>query len=380
MSNQEHVCIAITKSNMGGAQKYVLTLATQLKSRGLRVTVLAGGDGELFGKLDAVGIEYVRLGNSQRDVSFIKEFRLMQELYGTIKKIQPDILHLNSSKLGVIGTVIGKVAGIKRIIFTAHGWAFNEKRPAWQKCMLYFLYWITILLCDMTLCVSRKTREQILSLPFMQNKTTVVYNGISVPDFYTKDNARAQLAAQFPFLDLNKKWIAVLAELHPIKGHDILIQAVSKIKDNLENYQIVCLGSGQDEQKLKSLVSQNTLDSYVYFTGFVDNASLYLKAFEANILPSRSEAMPLAVLETGVAGTLMIASDVGGIPEIITDGETGLLFHTENSDELAQKIKTALNLDEQARTKITDALAQKIASSFSIEQMVDKTIAAYKRN
>ncbi len=178
---------------------------------------------------------------------------------------------------------------------------------------------------------------------------------------------------------MNKKWIAVLAELHPIKGHDILIHAVSKIKDSLENYLIVCLGSGQDEQKLKKLVSQNTLDSYVYFTGFVDNASLYLKAFDANVLPSRSEAMPLAVLESGMAGTLMIASDVGGIPELISDGETGFLFPNGNTEELARKIKIALQLDEQERAKITDALSQKISNSFSIEQMVEKTIAAYKQ-
>jgi glycosyltransferase involved in cell wall biosynthesis len=378
MPNQEHVCIAITKSNMGGAQKYVLMLATELKNRGKKVTVLAGGDGELFENLSKAGVECVRLGNSQRDISLVKEVRLANELYRLLSDIRPDVLHLNSSKLGVLGTIVGKLAGIRTIVFTAHGWAFNENRPGWQKLAFYFLYWITIGMCDMTICVSHKTREQILALPFVKNKTTVIYNGITSPDFYMRDEARRQLADQFSFLDRNKKWIAVLAELHPIKGHDILIDAVSDIRDRLSEYQIVCLGAGEREPELRNMVIENKVEEYVYFTGFVDSASRYLQAFEMSILSSRSEAMPLAVLESGLAGTLVLASRVGGIPEVIDDGVTGFLFEKENHTELAKKILTAIELEPEAKKNMCDALMKKISESFSVSQMVEKTESVYR--
>ncbi len=378
MSNQEHVCIAITKSNMGGAQKYVLTLATELKNRCHRVTVIAGGDGELFQNLDHIGIDYIRLSNSQRDISIFKEFKLLIELYRILKGLRPDILHLNSSKIGGMGGVAGRCAGTGRIIFTAHGWAFNENRPKWQKIASYFFYWLIIQLCDRTICVSKKTREQILALPFVKNKTSIVYNGIPVPDFYTREDARTKLAAQFPFLDLNKKWIAVLAELHPVKGHDILIEALSDMHTETTGYQVLFLGSGQAEQDLKMLVSQKSLTTQVFFAGFVENASMYLKAFELSILPSRSEAMPLAVLESGLAGTLVIASEVGGIPEILTNGETGYLFAKEDCHMLADRLRTTFALSPEKKATISNRLAEKVRGTFSVEDMTTQTIAVYK--
>ncbi len=377
MPNQEHVCIAITKSNMGGAQKYVLTLATELKKAGKRVTVIAGGEGELFRGLEQAGIECVRLKSSQRDVSITKELKFARELYRALRDLRPDVLHLNSSKMGGMGAFIGNLAGIKKIVFTAHGWAFNENRPNWQKWVFYLLYWITISACDMTICVSKKTREQILFLPLIKNKTTVVYNGVTSPDFYTRDEARQKLSAQFPFLDLNKKWIAVLAELHPIKGHDILIEAVSDIRNTLADYQVVCLGSGEAEDKLKRMVVEKNVGTYVYFTGFIQNASRYLSAFEISVLPSRSEAMPLAVIESGLAGNLVVASAVGGIPEIIDDGKSGFLFERESVPELSSALRNAAALNDISRNELTGSLKAKVEAEFSTGKMVDETLRVY---
>ena len=377
MPNQEHVCIAITKSNMGGAQKYVLTLATRLHKKGLRVTVLAGGDGELFAELEREGIECVKLGNSQRDISIAKEFALAKELYATLKKLKPDVLHLNSSKLGGTGSVIGKLAGVRTVVFTAHGWAFNESRHAYQKIAFYILYWITVMICDKTICVSKKTRDQITILPFMSDRTVIIYNAVQSPTFIPKEAARQELAERFPFFDVNKKWFVVLAELHPIKGHDILFRALARLRHELEDHQVVCMGSGETELTLKNLVRQNTLENQVFFTGSVHNASRYLQAFEANILPSRSEAMPLSVIESGLAGTIVIASNVGGIPEVISDGISGFLFEKENADQLEERIRYVTALSNNERGEITQNLHKKISSDLSIEKMTDQTLTVY---
>ncbi len=377
MSNQEHVCIAITKSNMGGAQKYVLTLATELKSRGMRVTVLAGGDGELFSELELAGIEYHKLGSSQRDISITKEFALAQELYAILKRLKPDVLHLNSSKLGVIGSVIGKLAGIRTVIFTAHGWAFNESRPAYQKIAFYALYWITLMACNKTICVSKKTREQIAFLPFVKNKTVTIYNAVQSQVFIPRQEARKELAERFPFLDIDKKWFAVLAELHPIKGHDVLLKAIANMGSELDDCQIVCMGSGEAERVLKSLVHQNNLENKVFFTGSVQNASQYLLAFDASILPSRSEAMPLSVIESGLAGTIVIASDVGGISEVVDNGITGFLFERENAQELEQKIRYVTALSDDERSEIVRNMRKKLSSEFTVEGMIEQTLSVY---
>lgn len=374
MSNQDHICIAITKSNMGGAQKYVLTLADEFTKKGLKVTVLAGGDGILFDELHKRNIPYIKLTQSQRDVSLFKEFKLAKELYDIFKEIKPTILQLNSSKLGGTGALIGRLAGIKNIIFTAHGWAFNEARSSLQKKLLYIAYWITIFLSSKTICVSKQTRNQISFLPFIKNRLVTIYNGVQIPEFYSYKEAREILSDQFPFLDQNKKWIVVLAELHYTKGHDLLIKAVNSLREKLSDYQIVCIGSGEKEGQLKALVHHKNLDLHVFFTGFVADASRYLKAFEVLCLPSRTEALPLSLLEAGLAQTLVIASEVGGIPEIVEDTVNGFLFQKENTEELEEKIELVLNLSIEDKEVITQRLYDKITKEFSSEHMIKDTL------
>lgn len=381
MPNQGHICIAITKSNMGGAQKYVFMLAKQLKSAGRNVTVLAGGNGPLFDFLKKEGIDFIQLENSERDISVLKELKLAKEIYSHLKRLNPEVLHLNSSKLGGTGALIGRFAGIKKIFFTAHGWAFNESRPIWQKIVLYFAYWITILLSTKTICVSKKTREQISFLPFTNGKTEVIHNGIEQPNFLSHIAAKEKLSNQFPFLDFNKKWIGVLAELHPIKSHDLLIKALSKMDESFKkNYQIVCMGSGHIEKELREHAERENVDKYMFFTGFVHDASTYLKAFESIILPSRSEALPLTLLEAGLAETFILASNVGGIPEIIQDGKTGLLLKKEDIASLKEKLSIFISLDTNQKKQMTVLLKEHIESEFSVTEMIRKTEQLYLKN
>lgn len=381
MSNQGHICIAITKSNMGGAQKYVFTLAKQLHNEGKKVTVLAGGDGLLITQLQELGITVIKLKNSVRDISVFKELKFLKELYSILKEIKPDVLHLNSSKMGVIGSFIGRIAGIKRIIFTAHGWAFNEDRPQYQKAFFYLMYLFVIILSHKTICVSKKTAEQISIIPFIQNKLSIIYNGIEQSNFIEEQTAKDILVQKFTQLDSKKTWIGVPAELHPIKGHDILIDALAQITPLLKDtYQIIFMGSGQIELELKKQVSQKNLKEYVFFTGFLENASQYFKVFETIILPSRSEAMPLCLLEAGLAKNIIIASNVGGISEIISDGETGFLFERENVGELIENLKIVFSLSHQRKIEITEALQHHITSVFSLKNMITQTKSVYNLN
>ncbi len=381
MSNQGHICIAITKSNMGGAQKYVFTLAKQLRNEGKKVTVLAGGDGLLITQLQELGITVIKLKNSVRDISIFRELKFLRELYSILKEIKPDVLHLNSSKMGVIGSFIGRIVGIKRVIFTAHGWAFNEDRPQYQKAFFYLMYLFVITLSHKTICVSKKTAEQISVLPFIKNKLSIIYNGIEKPNLLELHSAKNILVEKFPQLDPTKTWIGVPAELHPIKGHDILIDALAQIIPLIKDtYQIIFMGSGQIELDLKKVVSQKSLEEYVFFTGFLENASQYFKAFETIILPSRSEAMPLCLLEAGLAKNIIIASNVGGISEIISDGETGFLFEKENVGELIENLKVVFSISDERKIEITEVLHHHILSTFSLKNMIIETKSVYNLN
>src|SRR3989344_9020554 len=116
----------ITKSNFGGAQRYVLDLATEAKKLGHNVVVLCGQEGKLVEKLGENKIETIAIRNLERDMSLVKEVKSFIKIVKILKKGRADVFHVNSSKMGGIGSLAGRIAGVKKIVFTSHGWAFNE--------------------------------------------------------------------------------------------------------------------------------------------------------------------------------------------------------------------------------------------------------------
>src|SRR3989344_7582743 len=170
------IIYGITKSNFGGAQRYVFDLARAAKKDGYDVSVICGGDGVLIDKLKNHGIKVFPLPHLQRDISLVDEFRAFHFIFRTLVEERPTLFHTNSSKMGGIGNLAARLAGVRKIIFTGHGWAFNEPRPVWQKIPIKFLAWLTIALSHKTICVSEKTRQDIY-WPFIRSKLVVVRNG-----------------------------------------------------------------------------------------------------------------------------------------------------------------------------------------------------------
>lgn len=365
------IIYGITKSNFGGAQRYVFDLATEAKKCGHYVAVMCGEGGVLVEKLKEKGIRVIEIRRLKRDISLVDEFRSLHFIFRTIFEEKPDVFHTNSSKMGGIGNLAARLAGIKKIIFTAHGWAFNEPRPWWQKIPIKFFVWLTILLSHKTICVSDKTRLDVASFPFVRNKLTVIRNGIDKFEILPRAQARRELDIH----DDTSLIIGTLAELHPIKGIDILIEAWDKFSKN-RHAQLFILGDGEEREDLEELVEILGLTSSVTLKGYVENARQYLSAFDIFVLPSRSEALPYTVLEAGFVGLPVVASSVGGIPEIIETGVNGVLVERENPEML---FSTLLLLAENKELikRLGDNLKETVLKDFSVKKMAEETLRVY---
>jgi glycosyltransferase involved in cell wall biosynthesis len=374
MNTKTKVFLCITKSTWGGAQKYVYDIATGAKKDEIDMTVLLGGDGELKKRLDDAGIQTILLKNSQRDIHLGKEFGLFFELYKLFQKEKPDVLHLNSSKMSGTGALVGRLLGIKKIIFIAHGWAFNEERPWYQKIIIRILSIATILLSHTTIAVSEITKKQI-GWPW-NKKIVVIRNGIREMNFLEKAEARKILSEKIhnDSLPANTVWIGTISELHKTKGLKYAIEAVSHIQ---ENVIFVIIGEGQDRKNLEKLITDLKLTNKVFLTGNILSASIYLKAFDIFTLTSITEALPYALLEAGSAALPVIASHVGGIPEIIEGAKTGLLCTPRKSRELQAALE--IYIKEPAHAQLLGKqLKEKVTKEFTTESMLQKTFALYK--
>ncbi len=379
MFDKNKILILITKSNWGGAQKYVFDIATNLPKDQYDIEVIFGGAGVLKQKLDQGGIKNESIKELERDINPLKDIKTLLKLIKLFREKKPDVLHLNSSKIGAMGAVAGRLTGVKKIIFTAHGWAFNENRSAISKIILKIIYWITIISSHKTIIVSDGMGKFVKKWLFIKNKIINIHNGVTEYPLLERTQSREMLSEKSPSLKnyTGNKWIGTIAELHSIKNIDIAIRAINEIQKESTDLKYIIIGEGEKRNELEKLIKTHKLDNVVFLIGAITEAGKYLKAFDIFILPSKSEGLPYVLLEAGLANIPTIATNVGGIPEIISDKKTGLLVRPNNEKELASAIKYYLE-NPLLMIEYANNLKNKVQNEFSIEQMITKTLEVYK--
>lgn len=370
----------ITKSNWGGAQRYVFDLASHFTQK-YDVVVGLGGAGPLKTALEEAGIRTFTLPSVQRDIHPMKEVRAFFELVSMIRAEKPDIVHLNSSKIGGLGGLACRVAGIKKIIFTAHGWAFNEDRALPSRALILFLHWITVLLCTQTVAVSQKTAEDIAHLPFMADRIRIIHNGLTPVTRYSKTEARRLLSERAPELKQKQTktvWIGTISELHPNKGLLRLIRTIETIQKqpSAPHLAVIIIGEGEQRSILEATIKETGLQQTVFLLGALPNAAEYLNALDIFTLTSVTEGLPYVLLEAGAAHLPVVASAVGGIPEVIRQLESGILVRPGDHRELTEAI-ALLAAHPETRARLGKTLQRDVTEQFSSQQMFEKTEQVY---
>jgi glycosyltransferase involved in cell wall biosynthesis len=374
---KKKILFVITKSNWGGAQRYVYDLALSLDKNVFDVSVIAGGNGLLAEKLQSANIAVTSLDSMQRDVNLKKEIRSALELFKIFRKTKPDIVHLNSSKAGGLGALAARLAGVKNIIFTAHAWAFNENRGTLSKMVISFLHWMTVILSHRTIAVSDSVKEQVIHMPFMKNKIEVIHLGMDPYDLKQREEAKLALQTKTNSVETeNEIWVGTISELHPVKGIPYTIDAIALIRDVQPelNIKFYIIGEGEQRALIEKQIIKRRLESRVFLTGFIDEAKTYLKAFDIFALSSLSEAFGYSILEAGLAGIPVIATDVGGIPEVID--EAGILVPAKSGRALADAIKKLIEFPAE-RERLSKELTERVYTIFNKSDMCAKTLDVY---
>lgn len=372
MADRKKILYVITKGNFGGAQRYVFDLATNLPKDQFDVAVTMGEGEILEKKLRDSDIRTIRTSSLQRDVNPLKEIRAFFELFKIFKEEKPDVVHLNSSKAGFLGSIAGRFAGIQKIVFTGHGWAFNENRSPLSKLFFLILHLKSIVLSHKTIAVSEKTYQEIAKFPLVKNKLISIHNGIPHFEMLPQEEARRELGAQIN-ADI---WIGTISELHKNKGLDFTLRAFARVAKDRPGIAFIIIGDGEEREPLEKLVLALGIQKQVVFAGFRDNAKKYLKAFDIFTLTSRTEAFPYVPLEAGLAELPVVASSVGGIPEMIENEKNGFLVEPSNVDAISEALlKLIENTD--LRQKLGSNLKNKVESEFSLQKMIDETLEVY---
>ncbi len=371
----------ITQADGGGAQNYTLALAKHFNG-----TIAAGVESDkLFSDAKNLQLTTYPLQHLKRNLNPWHDFLALYEIRELIKQLQPDIVHLNSSKAGVLGSfaAIGLKAKAApsigqqswtgtRVVFTAHGFIFNEPMPLWKKNFYLAVEKIASDYRDFIITVSDADKKSALDNKLItEEKITTIHNGLPKLNFLAKDEARDQLK-----IPQNVLVCGNTSNFYKTKGQDVFIQAVTQLpKEILDKVLFVIFGNGPEFSKLKPLILNLKLTNSFRLLGQTKNAFQYLKALDVFILPSRKEGFPYSILEAMQAGLPIITTAVGGVPEAL--GTSGMLIKPEDPKALAGAI-TYLIANEQKRKELSELALQR-SKLFSETRMLEETKAIYQQ-
>ncbi len=387
--NKKKILYVITKSNWGGAQKYVYDLATSLPTDSFDVIVALGGTGALGAttgilkkKLDESNIRTIEIKNFARDIYLFKEIFSLCELLRIIWHERPDIIHVNSSKAGGLGAVAGRILGIKKIVFTAHGWPFNEPRSFIPRMLIIFFSWLTGMFATDIIVIFKKDLEEGMRLPFLKRKLHLVHVGTRAQEMLPRESARDFVRQQSGLpkevLAQENIWVISISELHRNKGLGYMIEAIAQLPEALRSKILFfVMGEGEERASLLQLIEEKRLTEHVFLLGHVSEASSYLSAFDIFTLTSLKEGLSYALLEAGFAKIAIIATNVGGMPDVIQNEHSGILVPSKSSDAIAKALSEFVT-NKEKREMYSNNIYKEVSISFSLETMLEKTIRVYE--
>jgi glycosyltransferase involved in cell wall biosynthesis len=342
----------VTLAEVGGAQSYVRDLMSAMQDE-FDVAVAAHGDGPVRAAAAELGVPFFPLHHVRRALSPVHDPLGLAELVRLFRRVRPDIVHLNSSKAGVLGRLAGVLALVPIRVFTAHGWAFKATTGASAKLYLVADRLVRPM-TTMVVCVSETERRAGLAARVCTVEGSIVIpNAVEVGELRRDTFNRTSPGAL----------IVSVGRLAEPKDFSTLVEALSRVDAGAARLRI--LGDGPLREALTSQIEGLGLDGSVELAGEVTDVGRHLHEADVFVLSSRSEGMPISVLEAMAAGLPVVATDVGGLSEVVLDGETGILVPAGDTDAMASRL-SALVADADLRQRLGDAGHSRAQDLFSL--------------
>lgn len=292
----------------------------------------------------------------ERPIGFhdIKAIRQIRKL---IKKYNPDIVYVHSSKAGAIARVAD--IGIKNYcIYNPHGWAFNMKCSAKKQKLYTVIEKLATFFCDKIICISDEEKQSALKENICcEDKLQVIYNGVDIEAYEKSVHGlikRAELG-----IPVDSFIVGMVGRLSLQKAPDVFIRAARLIKNEVPNAHFIIVGNGEMESEIQSYAIENRLNDSLYITGWVENPLSYVELFDVACLLSRWEGFGLALPEYMMVGKPIVATRVDAIPNIISDRENGLLVEVDDAVGASKAVITIYQ-NPQIRSILINGGAERI--------------------
>lgn len=341
---------------IGGAERVIADIAMGLDRKKYDVSVwCVTRGGETATELSEKGIDVKILGISSYH-NPLNTFKLTRQL----KAARPEIVHTHGYFASVIGRLAARRAGISVILAHVHStyWEYKKRHLMIERKLSRFTH--KIICCSEAVENFVKNTEKIT-----EKKTIVIYNGVDEERFFQLKNStsiRAELG-----MDEEAAVVGTVSSLTPHKGHEFLVQAASLVLERLPSAKFLIVGDGPLRQRLEDQAKDLNIHPAVIFAGTRKDIPEILSLMDVFVLPSHTrEGLGISIIEAMAAERPVVATDIGGIPEVVNHGETGLLVPSGNPEalsnaliELLQNPKKAKEMGEKGRARVKEKFTTK---------------------
>ncbi|MBR5218494.1 MAG: polysaccharide pyruvyl transferase CsaB [Clostridia bacterium] len=352
----------ISGGDSGGAKTHVYALMDELVKIA-DVKIVCFTDGDFFKDLKYKNVKYELLQQKSRfDMSVVSRLAAM------VREEGYDVIHSHGARANFIARSLKKKVSVP-VVTTVHSDYLLDFDGIYKKIFYTFLNVISLKKMDYYIGVSTPFKDMLIERGFRPNSIYTVYNGMNF-DKEIKFDSKEDFAKRIGITrSPDDFYVGIIGRHEFVKGHDVFIRAAKEVLDKKPNVKFLIAGDGENREALCRLAAELGIEDKIIFTGFIKDIYSFINFIDINVLSSRCESFPYVLLEGALMKKATISSAVGGIPDLIKNGKTGLLFENEDSSGLAKCILT-LAEDDEKRQSLGEALYEYASSNFS-----DKSLA-----
>lgn len=355
----------------GGAERHILNLATAMDPDMVEVSVCC-----LFAEPFVQVAREAGIKAHSVPMRHKLDFSIVTKIRDLIAGEGIDLVHTHGVRANLVGRVAARMAGVETVVTTVHSLLGQDYPDLFSRLVNMFIERASRSLTSHFIAVSGGLQEALIKQGISEDKITVIYNGLN-PDLFKSTEATIGKWRQKAGFRQDKLLVAIVGRLHPVKGHGYFLKSAAEILKTRTDVHFLVVGSGPEREKLEEYTEKLGILDHVTFTGFVSDVAELMPDLNLLIVPSLWEGFGLTALEAMALGVPVVATSVGGLPEIVHHGTTGLLVPPADEAGLTRGIAWMLDHRQEA-LEMSAAAKSVVEEKFTASSMARNTQDLYR--
>ncbi|MBI4635711.1 MAG: glycosyltransferase family 4 protein [Candidatus Rokubacteria bacterium] len=363
----------IARLNIGGPAIHAILLTSRLDRERYETLLVKGSEGRDEGDMGDLAREHdvtpVWIPELGREIRWWDDVVAFWKIYAIVRRERPSIVHTHTAKAGLVGRLAAWLAGVPVVLHTFHGHVFHGYfSPAKTRLFLGIERWLARR-TRRVLAVSEAVRRELLTLGIgSAERLAVMPLGLALEPFLCCEPLRGQLRGELG-IGATVPLVGIVARLVPVKAHEVFLEAAATVARRLPQARFVVVGDGERRSELESLADRLGLGERARFLGWRRDLDRIYADLDLVALSSRNEGSPVSLIEAMAAARAVVATRVGGVPDLVEDGVTGRLVPPGDPAALAGTMLTLL-ADPERRRDMGLAGRKRVYPAFSVERLV----------